>query len=274
MTDSEFFRIGEFIQKQCGIKMPLSKKIMVQGRLHKRLRLLHLPSFGDYADYVFSPAGTEEELYHMIDAVTTNKTDFFRESKHFDFLTAHVLPRSGDMYSTARHMQFWSAGCSTGEEPYTLAMVLAEHARRNPSFHFSILATDISTKVLCQAATAIYPHDKIEPVPMALRKQYLLKSRNGRDVRIAPELRACVKFARLNFMDTRYAMQDALDAVFCRNVIIYFDRQTQEAILGRICRHLAPGGYLFMGHSETLNGMNLPLQLVTSSIYRKHHDDA
>ncbi|PKN17434.1 MAG: chemotaxis protein CheR [Deltaproteobacteria bacterium HGW-Deltaproteobacteria-6] len=274
MTDSEFFRIGEFIQKQCGIKMPLSKKIMVQGRLHKRVRLLHLPSFGDYADYVFSPAGTEEELYHMIDAVTTNKTDFFRESKHFDFLTAHVLPRGGEMYSTTRHMQFWSAGCSTGEEPYTLAMVLAEHARRHPSFHFSITATDISTKVLRQAATAIYPHDKIEPVPMALRKQYLLKSRNGRDVRIAPGLRACVKFARLNFMDTRYAMPDAFDAVFCRNVIIYFDRQTQEAILQRICRHLAPGGYLFMGHSETLNGMNLPLQLVTSSIYRKRHDDA
>ena len=276
MTDSEFFRIGEFIQKQCGIKMPLSKKIMVQGRLHKRLRMLRLPSFGDYADYVFSPAGTEEELYHMIDAVTTNKTDFFRESKHFDFLAAQVLPHArGDKTRfTARPMQFWSAGCSTGEEPYTLAMVLAEHARTDPSFHFSILATDISTKVLEQAATAIYPHDKIEPVPMALRKQYLLKSRNGREVRMAPELRACVQFARLNFMDTRYALPDTFDVVFCRNVIIYFDRQTQEAILGRICRHLAPGGYLFMGHSETLNGMNLPLQFVTSSIYRKHHDDA
>ncbi len=275
MTDSEFNRFGEFIHKQCGIKMPLSKKTMLQTRLHKRLRLLRHTSYADYADYVFSPKGTEEELYHMIDAVTTNKTDFFREPKHFDFLRTHVLTasRKDGARTPAGHMKFWSAGCSTGEEPYTLAMVLAEHAQSNPSFHFSILGTDISTKVLHQAAQAVYPHEKIEPVPLQMRKKYLLKSKDKPLVRICPQLRARVTFARQNFMDAHYAVKDIMNVVFCRNVIIYFDRETQEAILGRICRHLAPGGYLFMGHSETLSGMALPLQLLSSSIYRKHHEN-
>ncbi len=271
MTDSEFLRIGEMIQRQCGIRMPLSKKTMLQTRLHKRMRLLGFSSFDDYADYVLSPAGEREERRHMIDAVTTNKTDFFRESKHFDFLSAHVLP-SGR--TTARHMICWSAGCSTGEEPYTLAMVLAEYARIDPSFSFSILATDISTRVLSQATMAIYPHERIEPVPMELRKKYLLKSKDRRRVRIIPELRARVSFTHLNFMDDRYALPGGIDVIFCRNVIIYFDRATQQAILQRLCRHLAPRGYLFLGHSETINGMNLPLHLITSSIYRKQGHDA
>lgn len=274
MTDDEFVRLGDFIQRQCGIKMPLSKKTMLQTRLHKRLRLLNLSSFAEYADYVFGPRGSDEELYSMIDAVTTNKTDFFRESKHFDFLRNRVLAvsRQDSPRLKPRHMKFWSAGCSTGEEPYTLAMVLAEHMLHNPSFHFSILATDISTQVLRHAAAAIYAHEKIDPVPMQLRKKYLLKSKDKPLVRICPELRARVSFKRINFMDDRYAIGDKMDAIFCRNVIIYFDRETQEAILNRICRHLQPGGFLFMGHSETLSGMNLPLQFVASSIYRKRHD--
>lgn len=276
MTDSEFIRFGEFIHKQCGIKMPLSKKTMLQTRLHRRLRQLGLPSFTDYADLVFSPEGLDGELYHMIDAVTTNKTDFFREPKHFEFLRTHVLAQSRNdgTHSRSHPMKFWSAGCSTGEEAYTLAMVLAEHTQSDPSFQFSILGTDISTKVLYHAAQAVYAHEKIEPVPLPLRKKYLLKSKDKPLVRICPELRARVTFARQNFMDTRYAVKDIMNVIFCRNVIIYFDRETQEAILGRICRHLAPGGYLLMGHSETLSGMDLPLQLITSSIYRKRHEDA
>ena len=274
MTDSQFSRLGEFIQKQCGIKMPLSKKTMLQTRLHKRLRMLHFTSYDEYADYVFSARGSEEELYHMIDAVTTNKTDFFREPKHFDFLRTQVLRAPGFKKEQARtsHMKFWSAGCSTGEEPYTLSIVLAEHALTDPSFHFSILASDISTRVLQHAATAVYSLEKIDPVPLPLRKKYLLKSKDKPLVRICPELRSRVSFMRLNFMDDRYGIQGRMNAVFCRNVIIYFDRKTQEAILQRICRHLEPGGYLFMGHSETLSGMDLPLQLITSSIYRKYHD--
>lgn len=271
MTDLEFYRFGEFIQGQCGIKMPLAKKTMLQGRLQKRLRILGIDSYSVYADYVFSAKGKEEELFQMIDAVTTNKTDFFRESKHFDYLRDVVLPelKSETKKSGWKKMKGWSAGCSTGEEPYTLAMVLSNFADNNPSFHFSILATDISTKVLGLAKTAIYQEEKIEPIPMEFRKKYLLRSPSKPIMRIVPELRSCMNFMRLNFMDTDYRLQEMMDIVFCRNVIIYFDRETQENILNRICRYLVPGGYLFMGHSETLNGMNLPLRQISSSIYRR-----
>ena len=271
MTDLEFSRFGEFIQGQCGIKMPLAKKTMLQGRLQKRLRVLGLDSFSVYADYVFSTKGREEELYQMIDAVTTNKTDFFRESKHFDYLRDVVLPSmKNEMKNISwKQLKAWSAGCSTGEEPYTLAMVLSNFAENNPSFHFSILATDICTKVLEKAKTAIYGEEKIEPIPMEFRKKYLLRSPSKPVMRIVPELRSSMQFMRLNFMDTDYQLQEMMDIVFCRNVIIYFDRQTQEQILSRICRYLIPGGHLFMGHSETLNSMNLPLKQISSSIYRK-----
>lgn len=274
MTDREFARFADFIQRQCGIKMPPAKKTMLQGRLQKRLRLLSLDSFSLYADYVFSEKGKEEELFHMIDAVTTNKTDFFRESKHFDYLRDIVLPSMMREANNRgpRPFKGWSAGCSTGEEPYTLAMVLSKFAENNPSFRFSILATDISTKVLEIARTGIYQAEKIEPIPMEFRKKYLLRSTSKPVMRIVPELRACMKFMRLNFMHSDYALQDRMDVVFCRNVIIYFDRETQESILTRICRHLVPGGYLFMGHSETLNGMNLPVKQISSSIYQKHRE--
>lgn len=274
MTNAEFSRFSDFIQSQCGIKMPLAKKTMLQGRLQKRLRFLAMDSFSVYADYVFSAKGKEEELFHMIDAVTTNKTDFFRESKHFDYLRDVVLPSVMREASDKAWTQFkgWSAGCSTGEEPFTLAMVLAKFAEDNPAFHFSILATDISTKVLEIAKTAIYQEEKIEPIPLEFRKKYLLRSTSKPVMRIVPELRACLQFMRLNFMNDDYALRDMMNIVFCRNVIIYFDRETQEQILTRICRYLLPGGYLFMGHSETLNGMHLPIKQISSSIYRKHQE--
>ncbi len=272
MTDQEFARFGDFIEGQCGIKMPLAKKTMLQGRLQKRLRVVGFDSYTAYADYVFSAKGKEEELYHMIDAVTTNKTDFFRESKHFDYLWDVVLPSLKNEAKTSgwKKLKCWSAGCSTGEEPYTLAMVLSNFSENNSAFNFSILATDISTKVLELAKTAIYQEEKIEPIPMNCRKKYLLRSPSKPVMRIVPELRSCMQFMRLNFMDTEYMLPDIMDIVFCRNVIIYFDRQTQENILNRICRHLVSGGYLFMGHSETLNSMNLPLRQISSSIYRRH----
>jgi chemotaxis protein methyltransferase CheR len=210
MTDLEFSRFSEFVQNQCGIKMPLAKRTMLQSRLQKRLRLLGMNSFSAYADYVFSAKGREEELYNMIDAVTTNKTDFFRESKHFDYLSDVILPSMKDEIKTNgfRKLKGWSAGCSTGEEPYTLAMVLSNFAENNPAFNYSILATDISTKVLESAKMAIYAEEKIAPTPMEIRKKYLLRSISKPVVRIAPELRSCVQFIRLNFMDDDYGLRD------------------------------------------------------------------
>jgi chemotaxis protein methyltransferase CheR len=270
LSAKEFGRLSRFIYDTCGIKMPEVKKTMLEARLAKRLRTLGMHSFGDYCDYLFSSAGQENELVQMLDMVTTNKTDFFREPDHFDYLTQTVLPDW-----LRRHdggcLSIWSAGCSSGEEPYTLAMVLSEFAQKNPGFDFDILATDISTRVLEKAQLAIYPEAQAEPIPMPLKKKYLLRSkdRNSGMVRIVPELRRKVRFRRLNFMDEEFGMREHLDIIFCRNVIIYFDRPTQEKLLQRFHSNMKPGSFIFMGHSETLSGLNVQLASVYPTVYRK-----
>jgi len=273
-----FERFCRFITTRLGIKMSAAKLPMLQSRLQRRLRELRLPSLEDYQTHLFDSAAGEAEQVHFIDAVTTNKTDFFREPRHFDVLTRTVLPRldparGPGAAGTERswRLNLWCAGCSSGEEPYTLAMVLAEFGATRGDFDFSILATDISTRVLATAGRAIYPADRIGPVPAALRSRHLLRSRDPDRavVRIAPELRAHLAFQRLNFMDASYDVPGAFDVVFFRNVMIYFDPPTQEAVIGRLCRHLRPGGYLFVGHSESLAGLDVPVRCVDTAVYRK-----
>ncbi|MEO5359803.1 MAG: protein-glutamate O-methyltransferase [Nitrospirota bacterium] len=273
LSDKVFRRLSDFVQSEVGIKMPPAKKTMLEARLQRRLRKLGIGTFEQYSDYVFSPKGTESELVHMIDAVTTNKTDFFREPNHFEYLTKHTLPTLNEVNGAGvmRPLMLWSAGCSTGEEPYTLTMVLSEYGERaGGRFSFIIIATDISTKVLDKAKEAIYEAEKIEPVAMPLRKKYLLKSKDPAKqlVRIVPELRRCVRFRRLNFMDDDFGFRETMDVVFCRNVVIYFDKPTQERLLKKFARYLNPGGYLFMGHSETIGGLNVPFTQVAPTIYR------
>ncbi len=273
LSPRDFTRLSRFIYDHCGIKLPPVKRTMIESRLRKRLRVLEMPSFSQYCDYVLEERGGVEELVAMIDLVTTNKTDFFREPEHFTYLTDTVLPEWCEATGPRRSQPFnvWSAGCSSGEEPYTMAMVLSEFATGNPGFAFKISATDISTRVLETAKTAIYAIERIAPVPLALRRKYLLKSRNpGTEVvRIIPELRQKVSFSQLNFMDRTFGWQEQLDVIFCRNVIIYFDRPTQERLINKFCEHLKPGGYLFMGHSETLNGLDVPVVSVYPTVYRK-----
>jgi chemotaxis protein methyltransferase CheR len=273
MKDATFSRLASFIHTELGIKMTDAKRPMLQGRLQKRLRHLGLGSYEEYVKYVFSPEGMEVELYHLINAVTTNKTDFFREPRHYEVLVRQVLPHLVEQHFAGlkRKLKVWSAACSTGEEPYTLAMVLSEFEQRCPGFQFSVLATDISTRVLETAMAGIYDEEKIEPVPALLRKKYLLRGKDGRQglVRIVPTLRSLVRFQRLNLMEEQYGIQEAMDVIFCRNVIIYFDRPTQEKVLNTMVRYLRPGGYLFMGHSETLNGFKIPLEPVALTVYRK-----
>ena len=266
----DFGRLSRFIYDTCGIKMPEVKATMLEARLQKRLRALNMNSFTQYCDFLFAPEGLEQELVHMLDVVTTNKTDFFREPDHFDYLVQKVLPEWLKKCDNPR-LSIWSAGCSTGEEPYTLAMVLTEFGLRNPGFDFQILATDISTRVLEKAKTAIYAESQVEPIPLELKKKYLLRSkdRSSGMVRIVPELREKVHFRRLNFMDEDFGMRDHLDIIFCRNVIIYFDRPTQEKLLQRFHRQMKPGAFIFMGHSETLSGLNVPLVSVYPTVYRR-----
>lgn len=273
LSNDNFQRLSKFIYKQCGIKMTSAKKTMLEARLQKRLRVLHIPSFTQYCDFLFSPEGLESELVHMIDVVTTNKTDFFREPDHFDYLLKHAIPEweRRKKNSAGRKLMVWSAGCSSGEEPYTLAMVLSNYAEENPGFNFQILATDISTRVLEKAQLAIYDEERVDPVPLEMKKKYLLRSKDRSNplVRVVPSLREKIRFRRLNFMDGDFGMREALDIIFCRNVIIYFDRPTQERLLNQFCRHMSAGAYIFMGHSETLSGLDVPLASVHPTVYRK-----
>lgn len=273
ISEKDFKRLGELIYSQCGIQMKESKRTMLQARLQKRMRKLGVDSFEHYCNYLFSPDGMKDELIHLIDVVTTNKTDFFREPKHFEYLTKKAIPELINVQKSVRKsVSIWSAGCSTGQEPYTLAMVLNDFAEKLQGFTYSILATDISTQVLEKAKLAIYESEVVEPVPLEFKRKYLLRSKdkNKDIVRVASELRDRICFRRLNFMDDDFGLREPVDIIFCRNVIIYFDRPTQEKLFNRFCRYLSIGGYIFVGHSETLHSLNVPLTMVAPTIYRRN----
>lgn len=271
LSRQSFARFAQFITSELGIKMPETKLTMVQSRLLRRVRELGLRSVEQYPEYFFDSSNAEERE-HFINAITTNKTDFFREPEHFDYLTDRALPSlSHAALPAGWRFKLWSAGCSSGEEPYTLSMVLDEYAQQRPGFDFAILGTDISTRVLDQARNGIYPESQILPIPPELRRKYLLQGReNSRKlVRIVPALRRRIHFHHLNFMDEDYGIRDVFDVIFFRNVLIYFDRPTQEAVINKVCRNLAPGGYLFVGHSESLAGLDVPVRAVHTSVFRK-----
>lgn len=272
LTDEQFKMLSDFIQDNVGIKMPPSKKLMVQSRLFPRLKALKFENFDQYIEYAFSQ-GIEgsEEIALMINAITTNLTHFFRESQHFDYLSGTVLP---EFFKKGFHeIELWSAGCSSGEEPYTLSIVMQEYMRKNPG-HFrdyKILATDISSRVLDKAMNAVYSMESVDSLSYDLKKRYFLKSKDAdaQLVRVNKETREKVRFSRLNFMDEEYPETSPKNIIFCRNVLIYFDKPTQEAVIRKLIKHLIPGGYLFLGHSETIFGMDLPLETVAPTTFRK-----
>jgi chemotaxis protein methyltransferase CheR len=269
LTARNYSRLAEAINEASGIKMPPGKQTMLEGRLRRRINALRLPDPNAYCDYLFDGGGYEAELVHLIDVATTNKTDFFREPAHFDFMTQRALPALAT--TGQRQVKIWSAAASVGAEAYTLAMVMEEFRRTARGPDYVILATDICTEVLAQAVLGRFPAAMIDPVPMDLRRRYLLKSRDPHDdeVRIAPALRAKIAFARLNLMDPAYPVGADFDFIFCRNILIYFDKPTQERVLARLCDHLRPGGYLVLGHSESAIGVDLPVRAVVNTIFEK-----
>jgi chemotaxis protein methyltransferase CheR len=271
ISSRDYTRLRGLIYQVAGIHLGAEKKIMLEVRIKRRLKDLDLISYSDYCDYLFGQQGMKDEVVNLIDVVTTNKTDFFREPGHFNYLVDKMLPELAERNGTGRTFLIWSAGCSTGEEPYTLAIVLSEYALTHPGFRFRILATDISTTVLAKAEKGVYSNEVIGPVPASLKKKYFMRSRDRSSncTRIVPELRRLIEFRRLNFMDADYGISDKADAIFCRNVIIYFDRPTQERILEKLAHHLTPGGYMFVGHAETLHDMDLPLTPVAPALYRR-----
>lgn len=268
MTITEFSKLSTFIFTEYGIKLPPVKKTMVESRLQKRLRDLQMHSFKSYFDYVFSPIGQQQELIKMVNVITTNKTDFFRETDHFEFLSRAILP-----YWPSKNgmMKVWSAGCSSGEEPYTISMVLNEFKESNPSFDYSIIGTDLSTEVLKQAITSIYGEDKVTDIPISIKKKYFLRSKDtvNRTVRIVPELRKKVTFQRINLIDEKYNLPDYFDIIFCRNVLIYFSKETQEEVINKLVAKLKRGGYFFLGHSESVTHMDVPLKQIKPTVFVK-----
>lgn len=268
LTDQEFKTIARYIEENVGIKMPESKKIMMQSRLMNRLKILGFSTYKQYIEYVFTH---DDELILMIDSLTTNKTEFFRESAHFDFMNSTVLPEFAANGKSA--VKIWSAGCSSGEEPYTLAIVMKEFIRKNPgSIHnFKILGSDISTRVLDKAYNGVYSLESVQDLPPNIKKNYFLKCSDPKRplVKIKKDLRSFVSYKRLNFMDEDFCMPEMYDIIFCRNVLIYFDKQTQENVIRKFLRYLSPDGYLFLGHSETIFSMNLPLKSCAPTVYKK-----
>jgi chemotaxis protein methyltransferase CheR len=271
MTTRDFNRLSTYINTAYGIKMPLAKKVMLECRLQKRLAALQMPSYKEYCEFLFSDDGMENEMLHMIDAVTTNKTDFFREPSHFDFLTQYALPKLCEGHDGVKEMNVWSAGCSSGEEVYTLAMVLNEFAEMTNGIDYRVMGTDISLRMLSKAEEAVYTEERIADIPVWLRKKYLLRSkdREKQTVRVNMATRAKTGFKRLNLMDEAYDVPNQFDIIFCRNVLIYFDKATQCAVINRLAEKLKPGGYLFLGHAETVSSMQLPLVAEQPTILRK-----
>jgi chemotaxis protein methyltransferase CheR len=273
LSQRNFKRLASFIEDYSGIKMPPTKLTMIEGRLRRRLRATGIADLKQYCDYLFERDGLASEAIHLIDVMTTNKTEFFREPDHFRFLVEHAVP---DLMASARGgagapLKIWSAACSIGAEPYTLAMVLADLGQQAAKTRYGITATDISTEVLATAVTGIYPEAMAEPVPPEFRRRYVLRSKDRalRQVRIVPELRAAVRFARINLMEAPYQVDREMDIIFCRNILIYFDKPTQQSVLQNLTDHLRAGGFLFLGHSETLSGFQLPLEPVGPTVFRR-----
>ncbi len=272
LSEGDFQAFSKYIFAEYGIKMPPVKRIMLQGRLLKRIRELNMNSYSEYKEYFFSKEGQEQELLNFLNVVTTNKTDFYREPVHFAFLKDHVLPAFGESTGFSRPFKVWSAGSSSGEEGYTIAIALNEFKQANPLFRYEILGTDISSQMLQTASRGVYKESKIDMVPLELKRKYFLKSKDRENptVRVIPELQTNLKLRYLNLMDSVYDVGEIFDVIFCRNVLIYFDRITQEKVINRLCRHLSSDGYFFIGHSESLSGMNVPLQHVKPTVFRRH----
>ncbi|TAL29783.1 MAG: chemotaxis protein CheR [Spirochaetes bacterium] len=267
LGDRDFAKFRDIIYEESRIKLSEMKKALVQARLMMRLRELRLSDYGEYYDYL--QENYDAEIVNLINCITTNKTDFFRESKHFDFLREVVFPQF--RASGKKKMRIWSAGCSTGEEPYTIAICVLDFFGGVPQEDIKILATDIDTAVLGVAEKGVYKESILETVERETARRYFLRGTgvNEGKYRVRDEVKSLVRFRKLNLLEEHYPMSGPFDAIFCRNVIIYFDKDTQRTLFDRFHRYVADDGYLFVGHSETLAGVTDKFTFIKSTIYRK-----
>jgi len=270
LTDTDFERISRLVYEQCGINLHAGKKELVKARLGTRLREENFGSFKDYYRYVTTEEGIDE-LVAMIDSISTNLTSFFREESHFHKLYEIVPETIKATYNEHQvpKLRIWSAGCSTGEEPYSLAITAKEIAD-GKNYDLKILATDISTKTLRTAVTGVYPKEKIKNIPPSLLRKYFQigqKHWSGY-YRVKKEIKDIIRFRRFNLMET-LPVNSLFDIIFCRNVMIYFDKKTQKSLVNRFYDSLKKGGYFFVGHSESLTGLPHRFKYIEPSVYRK-----
>ena len=270
LTESQFNEISKLVRRLCGINLHRGKKELVKARLNKRLRLLGFSDFSQYLGYVRN-SGSDTELITMLDALSTNLTSFFRENDHFKYFASRVIPRAVSKAADGkRRLRIWSAGCSSGEEPYSIAMTVCEHIPKWKFWDVGILATDISTDMLARGRRGLYGPDRMETVSLNLRERYFkrVEAHSQHQYCVSDELRKMVSFARLNLMDP-WPMRGPFDAIFCRNVMIYFDKQTQGQLINRFWDMLAPGGTMLIGHSESLTGVKHKFRYAQPTIYEK-----
>ncbi len=275
LNDRDFYRLKDLVYRKCGINLNDNKKELLRARLGKRLRKSGIPTFNDYYCFL-TETDDGAELTQMLDSISTNLTRFFREEKHFEFLGKEVLPALfGRLRSGERpKLRVWSAGCSSGEEPYSLAMWILENggAGMTPP-DLKILATDISTKVLSGAVQGVYSQSRVSSVPGDLQRRYFQKGCGKWQgyLRVKADLRRFIEFKRLNLMDP-FSFSEPFDFIFCRNVMIYFDREFQERLINRFYDCLRDGGHLFVGHSESLMTLSHQYRYVRPAVYQKQTD--
>lgn len=269
LGDSEFSFLRAFVYEHCGISLGEHKRQLVQGRLLRRLRALKLRDFQGYCELL--RRDPHAELGELASAISTNVTAFFRESHHFDLLTNELLPRWLAEKKHGGRLRIWSAGCATGEEPYTLAIVLAEALEKHGgNVDAKILATDLSPQALETARKGVYPIERLEGVSAERRRRWFLRGEGEYDqyACVHPRLRELVSILPLNLLHD-WPMQGPFDAIFCRNVVIYFDKPTKQRLFQRYAGLLPEGGYLFLGHSESMYGLNDSFDLMGRTVYRK-----
>lgn len=266
LTEEERQNLSDYIEKELGIRMPPVKHNLLQARLSKRLQYHNLKSFSDYYRFFITPQGQAEELRYFVDTITTNKTDFFREDDHYSYLVNSLLPKLHHQ----KEIKIWSSACSTGEEPYTLSMLLDDYRTRHQlNFDYKIYATDISVEVLEKAFLAEYTKANIEPIPLDFRKKYLLKHHaNSQLFRIVPHIRSRVVFRRLNLLHP-FELKHEFDIIFCRNVLIYFDKDNQRKAILNQYPYLKQKGVLFISHAESLMGHGQFFLNIAPSVYQK-----
>jgi chemotaxis protein methyltransferase CheR len=269
ISDHDFDLLRELIHKEAGIHLSQVKRALLVGRLSRRIRELGMESFKAYYDHVVE---SPEERVQMLDRISTNETHFFREPRHFEYVETQLVPAwlaAAATGSRPKKLRVWSAACSTGEEPYSLAMLLHQSLVSADGWEVEILATDISTRVLSAAQTAVWPQSKAHEIPPSYLKQYMLegvRSQEGR-IKAAPEIRAMVQFRRMNLNEPPYPVPGEMDLIFCRNVLIYFDQVTKRRVISQLLERLSPTGHLFLGHAESLAGLSDQVRPVAPTVY-------